>query len=120
VAVRRRWAAVIFTAVALGAGACLESTNPGSAGRLLFRRDGATCTSPSTTELFVDGASLGQYVIAPGGQQGFEVSPGSHIARAAEVGTTGREFPAQAVLVPAGGSTVYLMACISSRPPDGT
>ncbi|MDP3775813.1 MAG: hypothetical protein Q8Q85_16260 [Gemmatimonadales bacterium] len=116
----RRWAMVLGAAAALGASACLPSTDPGPTGRLLYRRDSATCTSPSTTELFINGTSLGQYVIAPGGQQGFNVAATTHIVNATEVGATARQFLAQAVNVPAGGSAVYVMACATTGPPDAT
>ncbi|MBI4542322.1 MAG: hypothetical protein HY705_04765 [Gemmatimonadetes bacterium] len=70
-----------------------------------------------TTALFIDDASIGQYVFSPGSQRSFSVFAGTHTARATELGGSQREFPAQAVEVPVNGSALYLMVCRSLPPP---
>jgi hypothetical protein len=83
----------------------------------VFRKDATTCEDIVTTALFIDDATIGQYVFGPGAQRSFSVSAGTHTARATEVGGKQRQFPAQAVEVPINGSALYLMVCTSPPPP---
>jgi hypothetical protein len=80
-------------------------------GDLIFRQDPVTCTGYGTVELFVDGASRGQYSTGPGAQRSFRVSAGPHTVGAREIGGTSYVFPTQNVAVPANGSYTAVLVC---------
>jgi hypothetical protein len=114
-----KWCTVALCAgILLGTDACSPIAAPTAAsGLLVFRKDTANCADTVNTELFVDGASLGQFVLGPGSERGFEQSAVTHIAHANELAGKLRQFLPQGVSVPPRGSVIYLMTCRPPTPP---
>lgn len=70
-----------------------------------------TCTGQGTVELFIDGSSKGQYTLAPGSTQTFEVDAGPHALGAREIGGGGFVWPTENATVPANSSYTALLVC---------
>ena len=108
----RRGIAVVLL---VGSAACSGDSSPTAPtiqyGNLIFRQDAATCTGSGVLELFVDGASQGQYTTGPGAEKVFQVTAGSHTAGAREIGGSNFIFPTQNVVVPANGSWTSVLVC---------
>jgi hypothetical protein len=113
-----RWYALALCAgIALCGDGCGTISAPAATGILAFQKD-SSCADTVNTELFVDGVSQGQFVMGPGSVEGFNKSANTHIARATELAGKLRQFIAEAVVVPAGGSATYAMTCGGgTRPP---
>jgi hypothetical protein len=53
----------------------------------------------------------------PGSATGFNQSANTHLAKATELSGKLRQFPTQAVFVPADGQGIYTMMCVTKPPP---
>ncbi len=120
-----RWGEMRWFVVALGVGVAVASfacdklpAPPEQLGQLVFDKD-SSCADTTTTELYIDNASVGQFTMRPGSQVGFNVTAGTHIASATERGGLLRSFPSQAVTVPPLGQGFYTYKC-AIRPPPAT
>lgn len=103
------WAALV--AVTLTACGGDDGTGPAPSGDVIFRVDPVTCTGQGTVELFIDGNSKGQYTMAPGSTQTFEVDAGPHALGAREIGGGGFVWPTENATVPANSSYTALLVC---------
>ena len=115
-----RWFVLALCAgVLVGAFGCGPIAGAGPAmGFLVFQKDSASCADTTNTELFIDGVSQGQFTMRPGSATGFTESANTHLASATEVAGKLRQFPSQAVAVPAGGQGIYIMTCLNKPPPN--
>jgi len=86
-----------------------DSTSLGT-GTLVFEMDVATCSGLHTVELFIDGASKGQFTFAPGTRKPYLVAAGVHVLNANEV-PVGLVWPDQSFNVPSGGTLTLFMLC---------